>query len=371
MNFASIPGQEGIKTTLRSSFHRNAIAHAQIFHSNEGGSALPMALAFAQFILCENKKEDDACGECPSCQKMKKLIHPDVHFFYPKSSAKSDPATQALLSKQWRGFLQEQPFGNLESWQRYAEINDKAVQIHKEEAKNIIKTVSLKSFEGGFKILFVWYPETMNIAAANAILKVLEEPPEKTIYLLVSYNLENIISTISSRTQLVNIPVLQEDEIVSLLVKKGVNSEDARKVSRIAEGSLTKAENALSSGSELAYSDFQQWMRSCLRGDFTDLVKRSEGFSQSGKGNQMSEMKFSLNILRESIVALCEQSDLNHAFGEELTFIQKFASTAQLGKLERMYEKLNEGIYHLERNANPRITHLSLSIDFTKILNQP
>ena len=155
MTFSAIPGQESIKATLRSSFHRGTIAHAQIFHSNEGGPALPMALAFAQFILCENKKEEDACGECPSCQKMAKSIHPDVHFFYPKSSAKTDPATQAVLLKQWRAFLQEHPFGNLESWQRFAEITDKAVQIHKEEAKNIIKTVSLKSFEGGYKILCV------------------------------------------------------------------------------------------------------------------------------------------------------------------------------------------------------------------------
>ncbi len=370
MKFAEIPGHHDIKETLKSSLRHNTIAHAQLFHGNEGGAAFPMALAFSRYLLCENRSDEDACGECPSCQKMDKHIHPDVHYFFPKSGAKTDPATQNQLLKHWRDFLQQLPYGNLEQWQSFAEIADKAVQIHKEEARNIIKTVSMKSFEGHYKILLIWYPETMNISAANAILKVLEEPPEKTIYLLVSYNLEDIITTITSRTQLVNIPVFHDEEIVEFLVKqRDIAKEDSVKVARIAEGSVLKAEALLSHSEDLAYSEFQQWMRSCLRADFGELVKRSEYFSQQGKGKQFSQFRFALNILREAMVSLCQSSDLNHTLGEELTFVQKFAATAKLERLEEMYSKLNEALYHLERNANPRITHLSLSIDFIQLLN--
>ena len=370
MRFSQIPGNQSIKDSLLSSHKRGAVAHAQLFAGTEGGASLSMALAFSQYILCENKLDDDACGECPSCQKAGKGVHPDIHFFYPKPAAKSDPALVANLQKQWRSFIQEQPYGDLQTWQKFADINDKAVQIHKEEAKNIIKTVSLKSFEGNHKILIIWYAETMNIAAANAILKVLEEPPEKTLYFLVSYNLENVITTITSRTQLVSIPTFSQDEISDLLQKSGIGENEAINASRIAEGSLVKAEKVLQSGSDLAYGDFQTWMRASLKGDFSDLVKRSETFSQSGKGNQAAELRYALNLLRESMVSLCNQTSLNHVMGDELVFIQKFGATAQLEKLEKMYEKVNEALYHLERNANPRITHLSLSIDFTKILNQ-
>ncbi len=369
MLFSDIPGHEDIKKTLYKSLERNAIAHAQLFHGNEGGGALALALAYTRFILCENRSPEDACNTCASCQKMDKHIHPDVHYFFPKSSAKNDAATQGALLKRWREFLQSHPYGNLERWQQFAEINDKAVQIHKEEAKNIIKTVSLKSFEGKHKILLIWYPETMNIAASNAILKVLEEPPEKTIYLLVSYGLEDIITTITSRTQLVAVPPFNEAQVAGYLQQKGIDATEAAKVSRISEGSLVKAEALLEHGQELAYGDFQAWMRSCLRADFQDLATRSEQFSQSGKGNQFSQLKFALNILRESIVSLCDTTELNHTMGEELNFIKKFGQAAKLSALEAMYEKLNEAVYHLERNANPRITHLSLSIDFVRLLN--
>ena len=318
MQFSQIPGNQPIKDSLLSSHKRGAVAHAQLFAGAEGGAALSLALAFGQYILCESKMEDDACGECPSCQKVAKGVHPDVHFFYPKPAAKSDPALVANMQKQWRSFIQENPYGDLETWQRFADINDKAVQIHKEEAKNIIKAVSLKSFEGNYKILIIWYAETMNIAAANAILKVLEEPPEKTLYFLVSYNLENVISTITSRTQLVSVPPFTEDEVAGLLLKNGISESEAGNASRIAEGSLLKAEKILQEGGELAYGDFQTWMRACLKGDFTDLVKRSERFSQSGKGNQSSELKYALSLLRESMVSLCNHTSLNHVLGEEL-----------------------------------------------------
>lgn len=370
MQFSQIPGHEDLKETLRSSVTRNHMAHAQLFHGNEGGAAFPLARAFASFILCENPGPDDSCGTCPSCVKNSKLIHPDVHFFYPRASTKSDPAKAAAQQKLWRAFLTEHPYGNLEAWSQQAELDNKLVQIGKDDAREIIKTVSLKAFEGKYKIILLWYPETMNGSAANALLKVLEEPPAQTIYLLIGYAVEQVINTITSRSQLVQVPPFTDSDVKAHLKTLGVAEEDASKVVRVAEGSLLKAKKLLDHSDDLAHEEFQQWMRDCLRGDYTALVRLSEDFSQSGRANQISKMGFWLNLIRESLLAKSDTRDLVNTFGNETTFIDKFSQAVSFDALERIYQLINEEIYHLSRNANPRITHLNLSLKISQTLRK-
>lgn len=370
MKFGDIPGHEQLKKTLLSSVRKNHMAHAQLFHGNEGGASLALVLAFASYILCENKQEDDSCGTCPSCHKVAKLIHPDVHFFFPKSSAKTDASKQNLIQSQWREFLAGNPFGTLEDWLRFSELENKQVQISKEEARNLIKTISLKSFEGNHKIIIMWYPESMNGSAANAILKVLEEPPEKTIYLMASYDLERIISTITSRTQLIAVRPFSNEEVANFLISEGVADKDAQKISRVAEGSIQKGLNIIGHSNDLAHSDFQDWMRNCLRQDYTALVKASEEFSQIGRAKQQSRLNFAIELIREAVLAQSDGSKLHHTFDDELVFIQKFSSAVPLDGLEKMYKQLSDALYHLERNANPRITHLNLSLTFSRLLKR-
>ena len=177
MQFSLIPGLVDLKRALIQASKNNHIAHAQLFSGEEGGAALPIALAFATYLLCENKTSEDSCDECPNCQKMKKYIHPDVHFFFPSPSSESTSKTKKeeerhKQSRLWRDFLIEHPFGILDEWIERLSAENKQNQISKYDALQIIKTVSMKSFEGGFKILFIWYPEFMHLSAANAILKV-------------------------------------------------------------------------------------------------------------------------------------------------------------------------------------------------------
>ncbi len=370
MQFSDIPGHDELKETLRSSLTRNHMAHAQLFHGNEGGAALPLATAFASYILCENRTEDDACGVCPACAKTSKSIHPDVHFFYPRASVKSDPAKAAAQSKQWRSFISEQPYGNLEAWSQLAEMDNKLLQIGKDDAREVIKTVSMKAFEGSHKIILIWYPEMMNGPAANALLKVLEEPPANTIYLLVGYSIEQIITTITSRTQLVKVPPFSDDNIVDFLVHDGASESEARQTVRVAEGSILKARKLLGQTDELEHEGFQQWMRDCLRGDYTSMVKMSEEFSQAGKSRQQGKMSFWLNLIRESLLAKSETMELTASMGNESDFIKKFSSAVSFEALEGIYQLINEEIYHLTRNANPRLMHLNLSLQISQLLRK-
>ena len=368
MRFADIPGHQELKSTLTSSFERNHVAHAQLFHGDEGGAALPLAIAYATYILCENKNGEDACGVCASCQKMQRFVHPDVHFFYPKSSAKSDPGKEKVLQASWRSFLMKDAYGNLDNWVRFADIENKQVQISKDDARNIVKTVSMKSFEGNYKVVFLWYPEMMNGSAANAILKILEEPPAMTIYLLVSYNVERIIRTITSRTQLVKVVPFDEGDVEAYLIGKGEESSQAKKVARIAAGNVLTAQKLLDHSDDLEHEEFQEWMRACLRKDYTTLVKYSEDFSQAGRAKQHSKMSFALTLIRQAILAKGQASELLKGLGDEGPFIQKFSGAVSFDGLQGMVTKLNEMIYHLERNANPKMAHLNLSIRFSELL---
>jgi DNA polymerase-3 subunit delta' len=372
MLFAEIPGLDEIKMSLVASYQNNHIAHAQLFNSIPGGGGLPMALAFATFLLCENKQENDACGVCANCQKMDHMVHPDVHYIYPKpSSGKPSDYDRVIADslKKWREFAVNKPYGDLDDWVNYNGFENKNVLISKEDSRRLIKTVSMKSFEGDFKILIIWYPEFMHPAAANGILKVLEEPPTQTIYLLVSYAYDNLLATIKSRTQIFTIPPFKEEAIKEYLVSKGGADEDkANKISRLSYGSLGKAVEELDNVDAVAYQQFQQWMRTCLSGDFTGMVKMTEQFAQSPKPAQRNELEFAISLIRESILAKVGDAELMTREGEEGAFIKKFGGFASVAVLEKIYQAIGAGLTHLQRNANAKITFMNLSLECSQLL---
>lgn len=328
-----------------------------------------MALAFATYLLCEDKAESDACGVCSSCQKMAKIIHPDVHYFFPASKAeKSKENTAGKQAEIWRQFVNDSPFGDLSDFISRIETENKQNQISKDDAKRIIKTVSMKSFEGGLKILIIWYPEKMHPAAANAILKVLEEPPENTLYFLVTYNYEDLLTTILSRTQLVLVPSLADEDIAYYLIHHhGIPAQNANKVSRLANGSIHKALNELQSAAELEFNSFQEWMRACLLAKFDTLTILSEDFNQLSKSSQRNLILFGVELIRNSILTQGDPT-LVKSEGEEKEFISKFSGAVNFQGLDLIYIELNDTLLQLDRNANPRITHLALSIRLSQII---
>ena len=369
MKFEQIPGMISLKETLVSSHTRNHLAHAQLFSGQEGGAALPMALAYATYLLCENKSETDACGTCPNCQKMAKHIHPDVHYFFPAAKPeKEDEKTQRSVNEVWRKLLIENPYAILSDLIEDLNAENKQNQISKADARKMIQAVSMKSFEGGLKILIIWYPEKMHPAAANGILKILEEPPKNTLYLMVSYQYEALLTTILSRTQLVLIPAFTDDEIVAYLIgNHGVSEQDAIKAGRFVNGNLHKALIDLQVPDENELNWFIDWMRYCLGEKFGQLATMSEQFKQISRSKQQNRIQWAIEMIRNAVLAKGNER-LISIEGAERDFILKFSNALTLSGLESIYKELSDTMYHLERYANPQMAQLTLSIRLSNII---
>ncbi|HEY8402633.1 MAG TPA: DNA polymerase III subunit delta [Cytophagaceae bacterium] len=372
MQFSEIPGLQETKRTLINSVKNNHVAHAQLFSGTEGNAALAMALAYATYINCEDKKEEDSCGVCASCTKINKLIHPDIHFVYPVSTTKDVPkdALSNSFLKDWRTFVQANPFASLNDWANHIGAENKQLNISVDESRNLIKTLALKAFEADYKVMIIWLPEFMNSAAANAILKILEEPPYKTLFLLVTQNQQKIITTILSRTQRIFIRPFTDDEIKQLIVQK-FNLEDkkAQQIAYLADGNLNEAFRLIEEIQEDNQSMFRDWMRLCYkRNNIPELVEWSEEFQKMGKEAQKGLFQYGINIMRESLVYKLSGSELLRLHDEDLKFVEGFSKVMDEHKIEKIYQQLNDGYYHIERNANAKIAFLDISFSISNIL---
>lgn len=372
MKFSSIPGLTETKKLLTDAVKGNHIAHAQLFVGAEGALNLPMALAYATYLHCLNKGED-ACGVCSACSKNLKFIHPDTHFVFPLSNVKNDKDDErfkADITKSWRAFLLEQPFGNLDDWTNYYGGEDKQALISREESREIIKTLSLKPFESTYKVMIVWQPELMHPSAANGILKILEEPPPHTYFILVTNAVDRLLPTIISRTQIVTIPLLLDEEVESCLVEKyGVEKSKANRIARLAEGNLNLAIRQIDSEEGDHAQHFMEWMRTCFSKKYGALVSMAEEFHGLDKLSQRNMLTYSMNAMREVLLQISGASKMNRSQGEELTFIERFSKQFNVEKIEKSFQLLNEAHYHLERNGSAKMIFLDMSLKISKVLN--
>lgn len=374
MLFSSITGLEETKSKLVQAIRQDHLAHALLFHGPEGSAALPMAFALASYINCENPSETDSCGVCNSCQKIGKLIHPDLNFSFPSPSTSNkdgdeDAGKKVDILKLWRAFVMNHPYGNLHDWVNSIGIN-KQVSISKASAKQMIQTLSLKSFEGGYKIMLIWYPELMHPSAANAILKILEEPPEKTLFLLVSHHPEQLLTTIMSRTQKIAIRGFSDEEIKTHLVTSGIcNKAVADQLTPLADGNLREAYRLSDQVVDQNTALFKDWMRECYSLNINGLNSRLEKFTEQDKAGQKNLLLTGINVLRECLLDSSQLKKLMRTAPEDLQFIEKFGrNTLNPTKILRIYEKLSDAHYHLERNANPKILFMDLSLQLATIL---
>ncbi len=372
MQFSEIPGLEELKSQLVNSYKRGKVAHAQLFAGSSGTAAFPMALAYATYLMCTNKQENDACGSCANCVRTQKAMHPDIHWYFPKVTASDRGKYEKVLIEAlpiWRSFMSESPYGTFEDWAlKYGQEN-KNLQLSRQDSRQILKNISMRSVEGGYKIIFIWGAEYMHMTGANAILKVLEEPPENTIYLLISFNYDALLQTIISRTRLVNVPLNTEEQVAEYLIKrKEINQDFATQLSKTSQGKIGAAIRLATSNEEMAYGQFRDWMLACWNRDFTQLVHSSESFSKGSKSNQRSFLSFSLSLIRSSILKLCGNNMITLSSDED-QFITKYAEKLGTSKLEKMYSLLNDALLHLDRNSNPRITHLNLSLAIVSSIN--
>ena len=375
MRFKDIHGLESTKSLLLSGVKNNHVAHAQLFAGKTGAPALSMALAYATYLNCENRSEHDACGQCPSCSKNQKYVHPDVHFIFPVSSTKEvavKDACSKMFLKQWRQFLITSPYGSIQDWSILYGGEGKQAIISTKEKLTIINDLSLKTFEGKFKIMIIWLPELMHQNAANGILKVLEEPPDNSIFLMVTEQPERLLTTIISRTQRLNIPSFSDQELSELLVSAhGVEQGRAKQLAHLSDGSLRTALYLSAQVEADNHEQFTNWMRLCHQRQMGELVDIAEEFSKHTRGGQSTYLQYGLSMLREALVSTSSTNDeLLRVEGKEKTFAQNFGKALTVNQIQKMAELLSEATYHVERNINAKILFLNLSINLSKTFRQ-
>ncbi len=373
MRFKDIPGLTDIKEKLYHTIANGKIAHAQLFAGPPGSANLMMAWAYAALLNCTDRQDRDACGECPSCRKITKIIHPDVHFVFPVSSAKDITGKEVISDsfiEEWREFIAQKPYGGPYEWSVQFGGENKQLNISREESRNVLKKLSLTAFEGQYKVMIIWLAEYLHPSAANALLKLLEEPPEKTVFLLITYDEEQIISTILSRVQILKIRGFNRTEIQQYLVgKHNLDDEKAIQIASISGGDLNQACQLIDEVEDDTPRLFQEWMRMCFLGKYGLLVTRAEDYGKSNKLSQKGLFQYGLSILRDSLLIQNDASQLLGINVDEGSFTSKFSKTLDLDKLQQLYQLMNSAFYHLERNGNPKIIFLDTSLQISTTFN--
>lgn len=370
MQFAAVVGQEDLKKHLIDEVKGGKISHAQLFLGKAGHGTLPLALAFAQYVLCANPGTTDSCGQCNACKKMEHLQHPDVHFAFPVVQAISKVSDAHLPD--WREQIKEAPYFDLNTWIRRIDPKERKPIIGKEESQEIIRKLALRSYEGGYKIMLVWMAEEMNATCANKLLKIIEEPPAKTLFLLISEAQDLMLKTILSRTQKVLIPRIGIDEISSdLQAKYKLSRDNADSIAARSEGNILEAEHTASENAdqEVYHEHFVQLMRVSYKKNVLDMMIWAENVSAGSKEQQKQFLRYSLHMLRQSILRNYTEDQLTRVSGKEDTFLQNFARFITGNNIMEFNELFNSSIYQIDRNANAKILFTNLCFQVMRFIH--
>ena len=368
MLFSAIPGQLSVKDKLVGLVDHNRLSHALLFLGKEGSGSLQMAIAFAQYILCEQKNDKDSCGTCPSCKKATSLIHPDIHFSFPTiTKAGIDKPVCNDFITDWRSFIAQTPFGNAYDWLQCLGTENKQGNITAHECEDIIRKLNLKSFESGYKILIQWLPEYLG-TAGNKLLKLVEEPPEKTLFIFVAEDESKILPTILSRTQLIKINQFEKQEVASwLITTQAVPKEKADKLAAIAQGNLREAFSLLHHADEDWQSLLREWLNAILKNGPASQVKWIEEISKLGREKQKQFLHYFIHLLSVS-VHLANTPVSPSVSEEEIDFATRLLKLISTEQIEAIVNELNQSLYHIERNANPKILFMALTIKIYHII---
>ena len=374
MQFSHVIGQSDLKNRLIASVKEGRISHAQLFLGEEGTGNLPLALAYAHYIMCEDKKDEDSCGVCSACIKNQKLVHPDLHFVFPTANTdkvKGKPVSDVFIDD-WREIvLDNNGYFSINQWQEKIETENKTLLIPSEESQEILKKLSLKTYESEYKVMIIWYPEKFNNSSANKLLKILEEPEPKTLFILVAHESEQLIPTILSRTQTFKVSKIKPEDLAENVVKEfQVSTEQATTISLLADGNYLEAKKLIQSSDaeELFYTLFTNWMRAAFKADVLSLISFSDDIQKIGREKQKQFTQYCLHIFRESLINNFGSSALNKRTSTESQFLLKFAPFIHGANCIEIIELFNDAHYHIERNANPKILFLDVSLKLTKLL---
>lgn len=370
MQFKDIIGQDFVKARLIKSVTNQRISHAQLFLGPAGSGKLATAMAYAQYINCTDKQENDSCGQCPSCVKYAKFAHPDLHFVFPVATNKR--VTSKPLSKDfgesWRSMLLEKNCHvGLNDWHKYAELDRKQLTVNVGQCSEIMKTLAYKTFEAEYKVVVFWMVEKLYHAAAPKLLKILEEPPEKTLFLLISEDQDAIIRTILSRTQMVRFNRLSDGQIAAGLEKEaGLSPDAAMNIGYLADGNFNQALELVQHGEEAQahFMQFRSWMRLCWTAKLVEIAKLVKEMSVLGREQQKAFLNACLRIVRQIMLYNYQYRQGLKLNPEEQKFVQAFSPFIHEANVLQIIEALDEAIYHVERNANASIMYMDLSMKF-------
>ncbi len=371
MRFSEIPGLDDEKKILINSYNSNTIHHAMLFIGQKGSANLSLALAFATYINCQNRNTD-SCGECPSCSKMDKLIHPDVNFVFPV--APTPKINKEVISDKfihsWRSSVIESPYITVEDWFEIYGFENKQPNISKDEVRNLVKKLALKPFESVFKINILWLPEYLHLSTSNAMLKILEEPPGNTLFFIVTNNDQKLISTIKSRVQSFKVKrFLDEDMKKYLSSHIDISESEVDQAIYLSNGDINKAEKYLFVSNSEDLNQLKVWMRACYSQNFQDINNQVDWFNSLSKIKKRTFLTYSLKLMREALVSSIDES-LSKISDEEMSFISNFRKTLKQKEFEKIIIILDENIRYLDRNANPKILFLDLSIKIANLFKK-
>jgi DNA polymerase-3 subunit delta' len=371
MQFAQVIGQDQVRENLVEMVRQNRLSHALLFLGHEGSGALPMALAFAQYVVCERAKGNtpDSCGVCAACMKAKQLVHPDIHFSYPVIPKKAgDKPVSSDYGAEWREFVEQYPYGNAFDWLQFIGAENKQGNITAQECNDINRKLSLKSFESGYKILILWMPEYLG-NEGNKLLKLIEEPPADTLFLLVAENESLILPTILSRTQLVKIPLPETADIAQGLVERsGLGAEQARQIAVLCEGNYHEALQLVRHADDDWQGVLRDWLNAVLKSGPVAQVKWIEEMSKSGRERQKQFLRY-FNHLLEQAVRLRYMDAANLPIPEgERDIALRLNKIADIGQQKAIIEELDNAAYYIERNAHAKMLFHALTIKLYHIL---
>ena len=379
MQFQSILGQNFIKKHLTTSVDRGRVAHAQLFVGPSGSGVLPCALAYAQYLICNNVDGENSGGSSACNLKFDHLAHPDLHFAYPvapNENVKSHPVSDNF-AKEWRAFIQENPYGSLYDWHRHIGIEKKQGKIGVDEAQDIVKKLSLKSYEGGFKVMIIWMADKLNNAASNKLLKLIEEPPNKTVFILIAENEDQILDTIKSRCQVLRFPPLAAEALEEALINTHhCNPSEAKKLAIKAHGDYNLALHLLDHSSD--EEEFETWFVSWVRTAFKargnkkaiiDLIAWSENIASKGRETQKSFLGYCEDFFRQAMLLNYKADQLVYLQPVTQFELAKFAPFIHGNNITAIIEELQTAAYHIERNGNAKIVLTDLSIKLTRLLH--
>ncbi len=365
MQFSDIPGSSFIKNTLLAAVDKKHVAHAQLFVGREGGPNLAFALAYAKFINCEDPQPTDSCGRCSSCIQFKKVVHPDLHLVFPMASIEKVEKSElkSYLLKEFRSFILQNPYSDIHDWGHFIGAENKQFSIPVDEGRSLMQAIAMKSFQAEYKIVIIWLPELMHITTANAILKVLEEPPVKTLFFMVCNDVEKLLPTIISRCQILQIPQFEDQDIENQLINiYDCDAQKAKKIAFIADGSLNKAIKLTQENLESSQNTFATWMRLCYGKKYAEMLTFAEDLSKIGRENQKNVLLHGLEKLRGCMLHTQGATKLIRQSPEDIAFIENFSKILNIHIIVRITEILTDTHLFIERNGNSKIILFEASL---------